>query len=363
MKIGIIRTSSIGDVILASASLEFIERVAPDAEIIWIGRKPSLELIRAGRDRLRAIEFPSRAGLGTTREILRELSSCAVVIDLQTSSKTLYLRWRLRALGVPVVVARKQTLRRGALVWRAWARQRFFKSPDSVTRPTTRQYQMMLQATADALKKIGVRVETGDAEAVPRIFASDAKVSGLDPWTQELQFGTWIAVAPGASHETKRAPTEIFQAALRSLANLASDQIPGIVFVGGPEDRAAARDLIDKLNWPAPVLNLAGKLSLSQTAAVFLRTHALLSNDSGLGHLCEAVGKPVAVLFGPTAEGFGFPPRRGDSKAFSSAIGCRPCSKHGKAPCRYKDLLCFRGIDTRAVAAHLAHLLKSGEPT
>jgi hypothetical protein len=40
-------------------------------------------------------------------------------------------------------------------------------------------------------------------------------------------------------------------------------------------------------------------------------------------------------------------------------VGCRPCSKHGRAPCRYSDKLCFNTLSPDDIAAHLVSLLMS----
>ena len=102
-----------------------------------------------------------------------------------------------------------------------------------------------------------------------------------------------------------------------------------------------------------PVLNLAGKLTLWESSLAIKESAIILSNDSSLCHIGEAVGTRSAVLFGPTVESFGFAPRHPESQAFSAPLGCRPCSKHGKAECRYGDKLCFSLIPAAEVAGFI----------
>jgi ADP-heptose:LPS heptosyltransferase len=132
-----------------------------------------------------------------------------------------------------------------------------------------------------------------------------------------------------------------------------------LVFFGDDQDRQAALKLADSLNWSGPVLNLAGRLSLWETAVALRETSSLLSNDSSLGHIAEAVDTPTGILFGPTIESFGFAPRMRQSRAFSTLLGCRPCSKHGKITCRYGDKLCFTSLRAEDVAGHLVGQLTS----
>jgi ADP-heptose:LPS heptosyltransferase len=107
----------------------------------------------------------------------------------------------------------------------------------------------------------------------------------------------------------------------------------------------------------APALetvDLTTRTSLWEAAIVLGQCRVLLTNDSALGHIAEAVGTPVAILFGSTLESFGYAPYRERSRAFSTRLGCRPCSKDGATSCRYGDKLCFTGIDVPEVARYLA---------
>jgi len=75
-------------------------------------------------------------------------------------------------------------------------------------------------------------------------------------------------------------------------------------------------------------------------------------------HMAEAVHVDVAVLFGPTVEGFGYAPFRSGSRAFSAKVGCRPCSKSDISNCRYGDKLCFEKIDNAAVISFIHQKIK-----
>jgi len=78
-----------------------------------------------------------------------------------------------------------------------------------------------------------------------------------------------------------------------------SQRLP-VVLIGGPEEQGLVPHVL-----PADhprVVNLVGRVSLRQLAAVLRRARCLVSNDSGPVHLAAAVGTPAVVLFGtPTA--------------------------------------------------------------
>ena len=126
-----------------------------------------------------------------------------------------------------------------------------------------------------------------------------------------------------------------------------------LFLVGDANDCQLAKEFEKKIIWPTPILNFTGKLSLYETAIALRQAQCLLSNDSALGHLAEAVDTPVGILFGPTTEKFGFSPYKEKSKSFSAQLSCRPCSKHGKKSCRYNDKLCFTSIPKSDIVAFL----------
>lgn len=357
LKLGIIRTSSIGDVILATACLDFVAKFDQTMTVIWVGRKPSISLLNTSWPNTIFLELRSGATRSERKKVETSLADCDVVIDLQNSMLSRGLSSFVRKKGKPVVVAKKMKAFRLGLVIKAFIRGRLMQLPSAVTTVPKYQYQMMLDALKDGLRVCGKGSSYDKVEGHPVVATL---LNGQDNllW-RDMSFGRWLAVAPGASHAPKRAPTVVFQDTLLELDSLWGERAPslGLVFVGSAEDRHAANELIDVLRWKGPTLNLAGKLSLEQSASVLSAAQALLSNDSGLAHIAEASGVPVAVLFGPTVESFGFAPWRPESMAHSSPVGCRPCSRHGKRPCRFDDQLCFQSINTRGVARHLVRVL------
>ncbi len=71
------------------------------------------------------------------------------------------------------------------------------------------------------------------------------------------------------------------------------------VLIGGEEEMALCRKLKDEAG--EKCLNLAGKLALTETAAVLKRCQIVVSGDTGPAHLAVAVGTPVVGLYGPTS--------------------------------------------------------------
>ena len=72
----------------------------------------------------------------------------------------------------------------------------------------------------------------------------------------------------------------------------------GIVLLGGGSDRPRIDRML--LDAAAPILDLAGQLSLVEMAAVAERCDLVVAADSPILHLAAAVGTPTVGLFGPT---------------------------------------------------------------
>lgn len=364
LRVAIYRTSSFGDVVLATACLNLLEQLPIPTEVTWIGRGAALDLVASAYPNLRRLEIGRGDSLSTIQKATAHLANYHVLVDLQCNIRSRYLARHLKsAHGVPYFAAEKAQLARSRLIFEARVRGRRRPLPERVQRATRPQYETMCDALRRALRHhlpVEMRDGVESAPVRPRLPIPE----GFDaPWRKELKFGTWLAVAPGAAHPTKQAPLVLMRdIILKTRAGVArreGDDAPklGLVFFGDEKDRQVARALLDELAWTGPVMNLAGRLSLWESAIALRETSGLLSNDSSLGHIAEAVDTPVAVLFGPTVEAFGFAPHMRESRAFSAPVGCRPCSKHGKVPCRYDDKLCFNTLSSGDVATHLVSLL------
>jgi ADP-heptose:LPS heptosyltransferase len=366
LRVAFYRTSSIGDVVLATACLDLLRQLPVPTEVTWIGRGASLEMLASSYPEIRTLAVRREDTMGDLQRAAESLANVHLFIDLQCNLRSRWLGRQLRsATGTGVFQADKAQLRRSRLLLEARVRGRRRPLPEKARAVPQLQYEMMCDALRRGLRHhLPVEMRDGLESMTirPRLPIPDTFDS---PWRKELRFGAWLGVAPGAAHPTKAAPLELFvetidkvKEATLQLNGRAPSPL-GLVFFGDTHDRQACRQLLDDLSWRGPVLNLAGRLSLWESAVALRETTCLLSNDSSLGHIAEAVDTPTAVLFGPTIESFGFAPRMRQSRAFSSLVGCRPCSKHGRAPCRYSDKLCFTTLSPDEIATHLVSLLMS----
>lgn len=70
------------------------------------------------------------------------------------------------------------------------------------------------------------------------------------------------------------------------------------ILVGAPEEADVSREVVERSRLKP--LDLTGKTSLAEAAAVLSVADLLVSNDMGLAHVAPAVGTRAVVIFGPT---------------------------------------------------------------
>ncbi|MBT4289507.1 MAG: glycosyltransferase family 9 protein [Deltaproteobacteria bacterium] len=154
----------------------------------------------------------------------------------------------------------------------------------------------------------------------------------------------FIAIGPGASFAGKCWSKENYL----KLITVLIQQKQKIVIIGGnnePETNWIAKNAIQE-----GVLNLAGKLSYLESAALLKAARITICNDSAIMHFSEAVKTPVLSIFGPTAKEFGFGPFLDASHLIEIDLPCRPCSRNGKGKCTNKvERQCLNNIDVDAV--------------
>ncbi len=146
-----------------------------------------------------------------------------------------------------------------------------------------------------------------------------------------------IALAPWTRSVMKSWPFKRF-------VDLASECVQWsnirVVLLGGPSEISAAREF-DRLV-PSGLINLVGRLSLSQLPALLRRMHLLIGNDSAPIHLAAGVGIPVLALFGPTHPKATGPYPLENQMIVRTELPCSPC---GARTCRNPNYLeCMESI-------------------
>jgi ADP-heptose:LPS heptosyltransferase len=362
LRIGIYRTSSIGDVVLATAVTDLLNGIGLPAEITWAGRPPASDLISAAFPSVRIIELGNHSSAMSLGKAVREFAGVHVLIDLQVNIRSnLFSKLLWSLYQIPTFAMRKHQWRRSRLVLDARLQGRHRSLPEINTACDYHQFDDMVAATIAGIKAV---LPNDQLDRLTKVVARPVvptKHHQIDkPWVKELKFGKWIAVAPGAGHQPKALPPHFVAKVLNGLAeNLKTDALSvQLLYIGGNGDRELVQEVAENVRWPAKTLNLAGVTSLWETAIAISYATFLVTADSALLHIAEAVKTPVFAVFGPTVEAFGFSPWSETSRVYSAKLGCRPCSKHGDVQCRFRDRKCFDEVDIGGIIKDTAQTLR-----
>lgn len=310
-----------GDVLLASPVLTVLKRHLPHAEIdalVYADTAPMLEehpsLAQLHRiDRGWKKHGPA-AQLALERQLLARLRARGydLVVHLTDAARG---AWLTRLLGARFSVAP----RRDDDPW--WWRRSFTHLYPRVRGPGRHTVERNL----DALRRIGLQPADEDrrlvlvpgAQARERVAAL-LQDHGLTP-------GGFIHLHPASRWLFKCWPVSSNAALIDALH---ADGRP-IVLTAAPAgaEMRMAQEIAEVAR--APVIQLAGKLSLKDMAALSEAARLFIGVDSAPMHIAAAVGTPTVGMFGPSSD-LEWGPWRVASRIVASGVHpCRPCGLDG----------------------------------
>jgi len=340
----IIRFSSVGDIILSSLLIRTFRRRFPDAQIDFLVKAEYADLLRGNPHLTRVLEFPAGGTFADLTELRRKVQAANydLIVDIHGNLRSRYLCLASRR----VRRYHKRTLARRALVLCKWNLYGHEDPPPSVAL----RYLGAVRHLGVADDGEGLEVFLDDHDRnVARSQLQQAGLEGVHPL---------LGIAPSARHRTKIWPPDRYA---RAATRLLSQRGGGVALLGAEHDRETCHTLQEELHRSAPgipIANLAGTMSLTETAAVMDHCDLLLTNDSGLMHLGAARKRPLVAVFGPTVREFGFFPlgprtivveRRG--------LSCRPCTTIGSSRCPRGHFRCMLETSAEEVAGAAEQVL------
>jgi len=203
--------------------------------------------------------------------------------------------------------------------------------------PSTRNNLHLVQAVGCAITKTDY---VGLVTPSPAMLESGERVlarHGVRP-DEEI-----VVLSPGTSG--RRRLKEWTDSGFARVANHLAARGVRVVVVGTVPAAGVAQDCPE-------ILDLSGKTSLGDLVGILARCRTLVGVDSGILHLCAALGKPVVGLYGPSDPAVTGP--QGDGHVVvSSNADCSPC---GQFECRF-NRKCMTNIDPAHVIAALDDIL------
>jgi lipopolysaccharide heptosyltransferase II len=182
----------------------------------------------------------------------------------------------------------------------------------------------------------------------PYLTVPEAAAKRVESLLAPLAGKDFAVIFPGASIPERRWGWEKFSEVARRL----NDRGTFVVIVGGREDVVDGEKIIAGNNG----LNLAGKTTLPETAAVIEKAAVLVSGDSGILHIGVALGRPTVSLFGPGIAKK-WAPRGPMHIVIDRHLPCSPCTKFGYTPRCPIQARCMGEIAVAEVVAAVEKLL------
>ena len=278
MKILIVKTSSMGDIIHALPVARDIRAALPDAEIHWVAEEsfkdiptlaPAVSKVHVTafrRWRKALFSAPVRAEMGAVKEALAA-EHYDLVLDIQGLMRSgLVARW----CGVPSTGYTWATARE-PLATLAYSRK--LDLPESLG--AVKRYRM---AAAQALD-----FKIDEEKAVFGLKATAEPSITVD--------GPYAALAVNTSRDEKLWPEEAWVEIGKRL--LSEKGLKSVLFWGNDVER----ERVERLCKLIPAAIKAPRTGLAETAATLARAEAVIGVDTGLAHLGAALGRPSVGIF------------------------------------------------------------------
>lgn len=193
----------------------------------------------------------------------------------------------------------------------------------------------------------------------PFLVVPKQAAARADALLATLSGAPFVTIFPGASIAERRWGGERFKEVEQRLAQAG---IP-VVVVGGKDDAGEGEAIVGKAivgEGKAGVnpggINLAGKTTLTETAAVIARSSLLLSGDSGVLHIAVGLGIPTVSIFGPGIEAKWGPKGEGDL-VLNRHLSCSPCTRFGTTPACPINARCLSEITPQEAVSAIETLL------
>ena len=162
-----------------------------------------------------------------------------------------------------------------------------------------------------------------------------------------------VGLIPGAARgPSKRWPAPHFADLGRRLGAAGYE----VLVLGAPPEAGLCAEVAAGVG--APAVNLAGRTSLAELAAVLALCHVAIANDSGGMHLAAAVGTPVVGIFGLTDPAKTGP--LGPGHRVVSPPGAR--GRRDIARRSSRAAACLRGLSPDAVFGAAMEILNAEPP-
>jgi heptosyltransferase-2 len=318
MKVLIIQTAFLGDVVLATSVVEKIHSYYPDAHIDFLLRKGNEGLLR---------QHPYISTVYTwEKDKNKTLNLFRVILQIRKERYDyLFNLQRFFSTGMITVFSRANH----TIGYDKNPLSVFFK--DKANHEIGGERNHEIDRYNELIAPITDRIP-----AKPKLYPSEADFK----FVSDYKTTPYITLAPTSVWFTKQFPAEKWI----EFVHIQPSDLK-IYLLGSAADLPVA-ETIQNAAPDKQIVNLCGKLSLLQTAALVAGARRNYTNDSAPLHIASAMNAPLTAVFCSTVPEFGFGPLSDDSKVIEvqEKLPCRPCGLHGKKSCPLQHFKCAYAI-------------------
>ena len=321
----LIQTAFLGDVILATPIIEKLKRFYPECTIDVLVKKGYESLFDNNPNLNRVLAFDkSKRKYRNLFSLIAQIrkSKYDLVINLQRYATT----------GIITVMSgAKETVGFDknplSFLFSRRVKHRMHKDSSLSEHEVTRNLRLIEHMTDKSFEK-------------PKLYLLDR--IGLDIEDP------YYCIAPTSVLFTKEYPIPSWIELIGKLPDNST-----VYLLGAPNDYDKCDKIVQNVKG-RKVVNLAGRLSLLESAFLMKGAKMNFVNDSGPLHIASAVNAPVRAIFCSTTPALGFGPLSDDSKVIETKreLSCRPCGMTGKKACPEGHFLCS-DISTDDILASL----------
>ena len=284
----IIKPSALGDIVHALPVLGSLRAGFPQAKLTWMVRKefaPLLECVEGLDDVLlfdrkgMSTWFYNRQGFKIFWDFTKQLKAGKfdLVLDLQGLLRSAVFS-RMTGCGRRIGLMESRELAH------LFYTELIAPPKDSVH---------ILDTYFAMLNEIGIE----NCTPACRLTAPASARESIQQKLREKQISpkNFIALVPGSAHAYKCWPAERFA----KIAEQIHHEYGWDAVVVGTQSERIYADAIGA-NTSSPVIDLTGRTSIPELVALFEQAAAVVSNDTGPGHIATSTNTPCVIIFGNT---------------------------------------------------------------
>jgi len=289
-RIAVLRPDGIGDLVLSSPSIQALKRAFPGAEITLLVNQWARGIAEMipGVDEIVYLEAPFFSAFkkkAHMRDILRERKRLKAIGASKRFDLALDLRGDFFSILQAFWLNARWLMARPSRAGGFLLTHRVVQPEEGRVSEIELNKDFVVIVSRSRMENDGA--DTPVLRLGPKVYKPDClKALGND----------YLCLAVAAPYATRCYPPQLW---LRLLKLIRTRYEHPIAILGSPGEREYCHRIAEKAG--SMVYNLAGRLTLAQSAACIAECRAFIGNDGGLIHIASAFRRPLIQLFGPAS--------------------------------------------------------------